>query len=119
MNTRLTITSALLAGLLGGLVTRYITPSVAFAQDKTPVTNELRAQSFTLVDSSNRTVGTFSVEEVRQLTFMKLKRSGSFESYMKESESQSAYLKDHPPLMRVVLRGSNGQEIWSAAEKSK
>ncbi len=60
MNNKLVIAFALVAGLVGGLLARYLAPPSAFAQNQAPVTKELRAQSFTLVDSSNRTVGTFS-----------------------------------------------------------
>ena len=62
MNTKLSVASALFAGLLGGLLTRYIAPPVAFAQDQASITKELRAQSFTLVDSSDHAIGTFTAE---------------------------------------------------------
>jgi hypothetical protein len=72
MNRPLTVVLALGGGLLGGLLTRYIGPPSAFAQNQAPVAKEIRAQSFTLVDSSNRS--------------------------------------------RIVLRDSDGREIWSAGE---
>ena len=52
MNNRLTIAAALVAGLVGGLLTRYLTPPVAFAQDQASAPKEIRAQSFTLVVST-------------------------------------------------------------------
>jgi hypothetical protein len=76
---------ALLAGLLGGLFTRYIAPPSAYAQNQAPITRELRAQSFTLVDRANQTAGTFTVEPASS-----------------------------PSRMRIVLRDSSGREIWSA-----
>jgi hypothetical protein len=76
---------ALLAGLLGGgLVTRYVAPPVAFAQNPAPVTREVRAQSFTLVDSLDHAAATFSVEP------------------------------RGPGQARIVLHDSRGREIWSA-----
>ena len=91
MNKILTVTLALVAGLVGGLLTHYIVPPVALAQNQAPITKEIRAQSFTLVDPSDHTVGTFSYEPapdpfaVRPMT---------------------------PP--RIVLRDSVGRELWSA-----
>jgi hypothetical protein len=84
MNTKLSVALALIAGLLGGLLTRYIAPTVVFAQNQAQVTKEIRAQSFTLVDSSDRAVGTFMAEPVA---------GGQ---------------------MRIVLRDSNGRLIWCA-----
>ena len=56
---------ALIAGLLGGFLTRYISPPVAYAQTQPPVTKEVRAQTFAFVDPSNRTLGTLSAEPLR------------------------------------------------------
>src|SRR5580693_863302 len=88
MNKTLTVTLALAAGFFGSLVTRYIAPPPTFAQDKAPVAKEIRAESFTLVDSSGRAVGTFAPE---------LPRRGSASTGP-----------------RIVLRDSFGREIWSA-----
>jgi len=60
MNNKINVALALAAGLAGGILTRYIAPQPAFAQDQAPVTKEIRAQNFTLVDSSGRAVGTFA-----------------------------------------------------------
>ena len=60
MNNKVVIALALIAGLTGGLLARYVAPQAAFAQNQAPVMQEIRAQSFTLVDSSNRVVGTFT-----------------------------------------------------------
>ena len=62
MNNKLSIALALVAGLLGGLLTRYIAPPATFAQNQAPITKEMRAQSFTLVDSSDHTLGVFTAE---------------------------------------------------------
>ena len=94
MNNKLSVAIALVAGLLGGLLTRFIAPSAAFAQDQTPVTKEIRAQRFTLVDASDRTLGTFT------------------------SAPDPGWLGSpnpgRPAPVRIVLRDSNGREIWSA-----
>ena len=81
---------ALAAGLFGGLLTHYIAPPVAFAQNQAPPTPisvtpmEIRARSFTLVDQTDRPAGTFSVE------------------------------RDRLNRVRIVLRDFNGREIWAA-----
>jgi hypothetical protein len=92
MKKHLNLALVLTLGILGGLLSRYMVPSTAFAQnvpplvpraDKAPtdpaVTREIRAQSFTLVDPAGRALGTFRFEGDR-----------------------------------MVLRDSNRREIWSA-----
>ena len=83
---------ALAAGILGGMLTRYIAPPTAYAQNQAPPTApvEIRAQSFILVDQSDRTVGTFSAVP------------GPLGPL------------GRPILPRIVLRDFNGREIWSA-----
>jgi hypothetical protein len=101
MNKSFNIALALAAGLLGGLLTHYIAPSAAFAQvqappspgagvpNNRPTTKEIRAQSFTLVDQADHTVGTFTVQP-------------------------APVRRDFKVVARIVLRDSNGREIWSA-----
>ena len=91
MNKTLTVALALAAGFVGALLTRYIAPPAAFAQNQAPVAKEIRAQSFTLVDSSDHVAGTFTVEPVNRVP------------------SPNQVLPQ-----RIVLRDSNGREIWSA-----
>jgi hypothetical protein len=97
MNKTLTVALALAVGLLGGLLTRYIAPPATSAQTQapvtTPVTTEIRAQRFTLVDSSDHTLGVFTAEPA--------------------SKAVNPYPGGRTP-MRIVLRDSNGREIWSA-----
>jgi hypothetical protein len=62
MNKMLTVAAALAAGPLGGPLTRYIAPPATFAQNQAPITKEIRAQSFALVDSSDHTLGVFRAE---------------------------------------------------------
>jgi len=95
MNNKSSVFIALAAGLLGGLLTRYVAPPAAFAQNQTSPTTEVRAQSFVLVDAQDHTIGTFFSEPL-------LPRS--------ERPSYSG----QPVPSRIVLRDSNGREIWSA-----
>lgn len=102
MNRTFSVALALTAGLLGGLLTRYIAPSAAFAQvqappslvpavpNNRPIAKEIRAQSFTLVDEADHTVGTFTVEP------------------------PSPFRRDSKVGARIVLRDSTGREIWRA-----
>lgn len=83
---------ALAAGLLGGLVSRYIGLPVAFAQNQAPITKEIRAQRFTLVDSAGRVLGTFVPESTLRL-----------------AEGVGGPLPS-----RILLLDLNGREIWSA-----
>jgi hypothetical protein len=94
MNKKLNIAFALLAGLASGLLSRYIAPPLVFAQDQASISKDIRAQSFTLVDSSDHTVGTFTAEPI------------SGPTYRPPAKNQ--------PQMRIVLRDSTGCEIWHA-----
>jgi hypothetical protein len=109
MNKNLTVVLALVAGLLGGLLTHYVVPPAAFAQDQTPpITKEIRAQSFTLVDASGRTAGMFTTEPVPGAT-------GPFLHLRQNPQSpNNQFVPEGPVPMRIVLRDSNGREIWSA-----
>ena len=80
---------ALVAGLAGGIISRYISPVSAFAQAPAAPAAEVRAQSFVLVDSSDQTVGTFTV-------------------------ASRANARGVTTGSRIVLRDKTGREIWSA-----
>jgi hypothetical protein len=111
MNHKLSVSLALIAGLLGGLLTRYIAPPAAFAQTQASVTKEIRAQSFVLVDPSDRAVGTFTVEPAGPGA------GGPFFQGPQSSNNRAAPATPPLPLpsaMRIVLRDSAGHEIWSA-----
>ena len=90
MNKTLTVTLALAAGILGGLLTRYMSPPTAFAQKLAPVTKEIRAESFSLVNSSDRVLGTFTAESAPGISPLSSRT-------------------------RIVLKDSSGRVIWSAA----
>jgi hypothetical protein len=57
MNRTITVTLALAAGLLGGVVSRYVTPTPVFAQTPAPAPKEVRAQSFILVNKQGQPLG--------------------------------------------------------------
>ena len=59
MSGRLQLVLALAAGFAGGMVTRYVAPAPVLAQAQPPALQEIRAQSFVLVDNSGSVVGTF------------------------------------------------------------
>jgi hypothetical protein len=112
MNTRLTVAIAIVSGLSGGLLARYVAPPPVFAQDQaTPITKEIRAQNFVLVDSFNRTIGAFTAERVS--------RPPGGAGVLPGATFVGRMPPKYPPLMRMVLRGSDGQEIWSVTEDSK
>jgi len=46
MNRKVHFTLALTAGLLGGVLSRYLIPIPVFAQAQTPTPREIRAQRF-------------------------------------------------------------------------
>jgi hypothetical protein len=94
MKKHLNIVFALAAGLLGGLVSRYIAPPAAFAQSQPTATKEIRAQSFVLVDPTGRTIATFAPEP-------SLTRALSLDP-------------SQPRLGSIRLLDANGREIWSA-----
>jgi hypothetical protein len=98
MNNKFVIPAAILAGLTGGMLTRFVAPAPVFAQAPAQVlpgpvpvpalpavTKEIRAESFTLVDHFGNVAGTFAAESTG------IRRPA-----------------------RIVLRDSQGHEIWSA-----
>jgi hypothetical protein len=108
MNKTLTIVLALGAGLLGGILTRYIAPPAAHAQDQAAIAKEIRAQSFTLVDQFDHTAGTFAYEPLPGARMM-LRRPPF-------TDNQTPPDRVIPG--RVVLRDAGGHEIWSAGANS-
>jgi hypothetical protein len=113
---KLSVALALVAGLLGGLLTRSIAPPAAFAQNQAPVAKEIRAQSFTLVDGSNRTVGTFTAEPLGPPAPPPPPGAGRV---IPPSSGQPPPLGDRRPATRIVLRDSNGRELWSAGDSAQ
>jgi hypothetical protein len=108
MNKTLTLALGLGAGLLGGMLTRYIAPPAAHAQDQAVVSKEVRAQSFTLVDQFNHTAGTFDYEPL----------SGP-RAIPENLFPGGRGVPDRVRPGRIVLRDSNGREIWSAGGNAR
>jgi hypothetical protein len=94
MRKHLNVALALLAGLLGGLISRYIAPPAVMAQNQTPVTNEVRAQSFVLVNSAGKTMATLAPD-----------------AYWQKVVTLNP---NAPSVGRIVLLDAGGHEIWSA-----
>jgi len=62
MNRKVNITLALVAGLLGGLASRYLTPTPVLAQAQAPVPKEIRAQRFVIVNERGVPLGMFGFD---------------------------------------------------------
>ena len=88
MKHEMNLAFALAAGLLGGLLARYVAPISAHAQAQPP--QEIRAQAFTIVDAQDHVMGTFK--------------------FVPEPRGSSKGLQT----ARIVLLDSTGREIWSA-----
>jgi hypothetical protein len=91
MNRKFTVGLALAAGLAGGLLSRYISPSSALAQTQPP--REIRAESFVLVDANDNVIGTFRAS-------VPVPKPGGLKR-------------------TVVLMDANNQEIWRAGVSVK
>ena len=87
-NRNWTIILALAAGLLGGILSRYVTLPSVHAQAQPPNAFEIKSQRFSIVDAQGRVVGTF--------TGAVTERPGA------------------PILPRVALVDPEGHELWSA-----
>jgi len=74
MNRTFVLSLALAAGLLGGVLSRYVSPVPAFAQAQTQ--KEIKAQSFVLVDDKDNIVGTFKPSADRIPIVVLLDRNG-------------------------------------------
>jgi hypothetical protein len=93
-----TIAVALAAGLVGGVISRYISPAPVLAQQAQAPTQapvELRAQRFSLVNPDGLVMGTFTIDQPKDL-FPGAKPLGV----------------PTPPSIRLL--DSNGKEIWRA-----
>jgi len=89
---KMTIVVALVAGLAGGAISRYISPAPVLAQQaqaQSPAPVELRAQRFTFVNPDGAVLATFGVDQSKVPDGLPFK-----------------------PAIRLL--DSNGTEIWSA-----
>ena len=92
---------AFVAGMAGSAVVYYVAPTLAFAQDQTPVAKEVRVQSLALVDPSNNVIGIFTSEPVTGVQF-------------RVAPGSPVKLPS-----RVVLRDPNGRLIWTPDSYTK
>lgn len=101
MSKSLIVIMALAAGLAGGMLSRYVAPPATHAQAPQPApwSAEVRAQSFVLVDSANRTIGTFTFDPLSVPRSLNVPNGG---------------VVTIPRPTRIVLRDQSGREIWSA-----
>ena len=92
MTQKWTLVIALAAGFVGGAISNRFSLVPVHAQNSNASPKEIRAQSFVLVDPSDRALGTFTVEPL-----------------------VPQYVKGRPVVEpHVVLRDSEGREIWRA-----
>ena len=72
MNRTMHVTLALAAGLLGGLLSRYLMPTPVFAQAQAQAPKEIRAQSFVLVNKQSIPLGRigFDAEGIPNITLV-------------------------------------------------
>jgi len=76
MNRALTHRSlALAAGLLGGTLSRYVTPTTVLAQTQSTAPKQIRAQHFILVNEDGIVLGVFAVDS--SVTIHGFKQKGS------------------------------------------
>jgi len=53
---------ALAAGILGGMLSHFLTPATVRAETPTPAPSEVRARSFLLVNERGGVIGTFTAD---------------------------------------------------------
>lgn len=100
MEYKLNVTLALIAGLAGGMLTRFVAPPTVSAQNQPSVVREVRARSFVLVDAENQALGTFSAEPAQSQPVIVQPGNPSIAVVPRNS--------------RITLRDAQGREIWSA-----
>jgi len=94
MNRIATLSFVILAGLAGGVASRYFVPVPVFAQAQPSVAKEVRAESFILTDESGTTIGVFTSKSPR------------FADKTRPLSEQRT----------IVLLDANGKQIWSAGD---
>jgi len=62
VNLKINITLALVAGLFGGVASRYLTPAPVFAQAQAPIPKEIKAQKFVIVNEEGKALGIFGFD---------------------------------------------------------
>jgi hypothetical protein len=62
---------ALAAGLLGGALSHYVTPTTMLAQAQSTAPKEIRAQRFTLVNEHGAVLGVFGIDKSTEVEGLK------------------------------------------------
>jgi hypothetical protein len=91
MSQKFNIALALAAGLIGGVLSRNLSPPSVHAQAQNQAPSEIRAQSITLIDAQGRVAGIFTSREA------------------------AAFPNRFP---RIVLLDRVGNVIWSATSET-
>jgi hypothetical protein len=89
----LTLALALGAGLLGGMLSRYVTPMTVLAQDRSTAAKDIRAQRFTLVNERGIVLGVFGLDSYKE---------GSNPTIRLFDESGHEIFRAGPPYNRLV-----------------
>ena len=89
----LTLALALGAGLLGGMLSPYVTPATVLAQDRSRAPKDIRAQRFTLVNEQGIVLGVFGMDSSKQ---------GSSPAIRLFDESGHEIFRAGPPSNRLV-----------------
>jgi predicted transcriptional regulator len=76
MNRKLNIGLSIVAGLLGGLLSHYISPGLVHAQTQAEPPKEIRAQSFVLVSADGKAAGLFGFDQDGQANVILLDKTG-------------------------------------------
>jgi hypothetical protein len=76
MNRKLNIGLSIAAGLLGGLLSHYISPALVHAQTQAAPPKEIRAQSFVLVSADGKADGLFGFDQDGQANVILLDKTG-------------------------------------------
>jgi hypothetical protein len=98
MSRSLNLALSLAAGLLGGMVSRWVIPTPVLAQAPMPAPKDVRAQRFTLVTEDGRVLGVFGSDQPLDAGNNPARRP---------SASANA-------LPTIKLFDPSGKEIWSA-----
>jgi hypothetical protein len=98
MNRTLTLILALAAGLLGGTLSRYVTPTTVLAQGRSTAPKEMRAQRFTLVNERGIVLGVFGLDSPEQ---------GSNPTIRLFDENGREIFRAGPPSSRPAGQNSN------------
>jgi hypothetical protein len=87
------LAASLAAGLLGALLSHYLSPQLVHAQSQAPT--EIRAQAFNLVNQDGVTLGTFSLDESGRARIV-LRDQAGHTVWAVEGEHSGNYGRLHP-----------------------